>query len=139
MQKFDPEDFKLRYPQFKGLANDYLTSQYQLALILGATVIGVFCNKDVQYLISLLVLAHILTVFAQSGGSGTAIGRVASVTEGSISASFNTAVKAGDEFWAQSQFGLIILQLLRNRGGATYVAHPADLGGYLNYSGYYGC
>ena len=142
MKDFDPAEFKKDYPQFKDLSDDYLKAQYKIGLIIGSYVIfSVSCDPDIQYLLSIYVLAHLLTLFqtsSQAGLGSLAMGRASSASQGSVSVSFDISVKQGDEFWAQTIYGTTILQLMRNQSGFRYIAHPDSY--YDNYcgGGYYG-
>jgi hypothetical protein len=55
-----------------------------------------------------LAAAHLITLYED--GRGGAVGRISSVSQGSVSASFDYLITPTRAFWQQTQFGAELLQ-----------------------------
>lgn len=115
MQTFDPVAFKLRYPQFADFSDSNLTDMFNFeALKLGYPIIALLRGADVQYYWACIVLAHICTL-EQTGQ----VGVIKSATEGSVTGEFDPFARESFKYWAQTQYGMKIVQEFYNRGGFT--------------------
>ena len=84
-------------------------------------------GQPTQYYWYGVVLAHILTLLENP----TAVGRVASAGEGSVSAGmFDYKSTQSSTWWNQNQYGAMCWKMMQKRGGATYFAQ-ASYNGYV--------
>jgi hypothetical protein len=132
---FVPADFRVLYPQFTNPpTTDAMLQNY---FLLATLVLNNSCGSIVsdanerEQLLNLLV-AHIATLVpiqpAAGAGSGVVIvGPVSSAAEGSVSISSGYAARvANNEAWfAQTQYGFLFWQLVRQYTTMHYVA-PAQ-------------
>lgn len=117
---FDPEQFKLDYPQFSQLSDNYLIGVFNNeALVLGAAVINAVSGYANKSYWAQVVLAHILTITGTGVGTGQT-GMVNNASEGDVSGSFDYKVTLNNQWWAQTAYGQKCWQIINVRGGATY-------------------
>lgn len=133
--EFVPADFRVLYPQFTNPpVTDAMLQNY---FLLATLVINNSCASVVsdaverERLLNLLV-AHIATLVpiqpAAGAGSGASmVGPISSATEGSVSVASGYAARvADDEAWfAQTQYGFLVWQLIAQYRTFRYVA-PAQ-------------
>ena len=134
---FNPEQFKLDYPQFNQLSDYKLTNDFNYsAVVIGNVVSNLFTNDNEKYYWLCIVLAHMLTIEING-----LTGRVSSVKQGSESINFDFNNKNGLEWWSLSPYGMKILQTIKQfkKGGHyfacknPYMADPINVftGSYL--------
>lgn len=110
---FIPARFRARYPQFAAVSDERLQIAFDDATIYVSnkptSIVKDLTERD--YLLS-LVMAHMLqlagvTTAEGEGSTAGQVGRLASASEGSVSASFAMdAVSGGAAWYAQTQYGL---------------------------------
>ena len=127
MVVFDPAAFKISYPQFAAVGDEYLTEIFDNeVLTVWSGILNLFVKDTVKLHWGNLILAHLLTLQPGTGAggdsSGTGItGTVASAGEGKVSAGFTTVHEVGSrQWWTLTAYGQRIWSLLSIRGGATY-------------------
>ena len=126
---FDPTQFKLDYPQFATLSDNYLQNVYEFeALTLGDKIIALFNNVDYAYYWSCVVLAHILTLTGNNNTGTFQTGRTSQATEGSVSGTFANVDTESADWWNLTAYGQKCWQLVRKRGGATWFSGGTSAG-----------
>ena len=113
--QFDPDAFKLEYPEFKDVSSIKLTSLWFEVSSLGAIVIEKFRYDDAKFHWAKVVLAH-LTFIDMNGSSG----RISQVNEGSVSVQFAPSTIMSQEWWNYSQYGIKCWAILRANSGMTH-------------------
>lgn len=124
--EFDPKEFKAMCPDpaFAKLADITFESMFENACLLidntPSSPVPYKPRKRILY----LATAHFVTLFGVRGAD--AVGRVASASEGSVSASFEGlgAVSGTKAFWQQTQYGSLYWQATLQWRQMIYVPHP---------------
>lgn len=112
---FDPAAFKVAYPEFADVPDARLQALFAQA---GVTLLdnsdgSIVTNIEQRAALLDLLVAHLLTLYGSTvlgadnaGPSGT-VGRVASATEGSVSASleYRAAASASEAWYNQTPYG----------------------------------
>jgi len=123
---FDPAAFKARYPEFAAVADATLTACFDEAgLYLSNSDSPVSSLTRRAILLNMLV-AHIGAVggLISADGQPRPVGRLASATEGSVSASFANAAPGSAEWFQQTQYGAAFWQATSNLRGFRYISQP---------------
>ena len=98
---FDPAQFKLDYPQFASVSDAQLQYNFDIAtLYCNNTDSSVVTNVEQRAKLLDLLTAHITTLQVRaSSGSGSAVGRLASASEGGVSTTFDYAPSTQSNAW----------------------------------------
>lgn len=110
---FDPVAFVARYPQFANAGTPLLQALFDeaAALYLNNSARSIVRDLGERSVLLNLIVAHLATLSgvltpAGQGSTATQVGRVASASEGSTSASLDMGPQDGRaSFWMQTQYG----------------------------------
>lgn len=133
--EFDASEFVALYPEFAGLTNGTMQNAFNDATFLLSNSCCSAVRDANQRLILLYKLtAHMLLLNAGTNdGAGnvttpqTAVGRVDSATEGSVTASlaYNATVGESEAFFIQTQYGAQFWQMTAPYRTMHYIGPPA--------------
>lgn len=124
MQAFDPTQFKIDYNEFGSVPPSLLTNWFNnSALVIGNKLLCLFRGPAEQYYWACVVLAHIATLRQTQQ-----VGRTTKATQKDISGEFEVIGNRDDTYWSQTQYGLEILQVFKNRAGATFFVYNPPVG-----------
>ncbi|AXH73697.1 MAG: protein of unknown function DUF4054 [Caudoviricetes sp.] len=121
---FDPDAFKLRYPQFSSYENQELIDIFDNEVIaVFGNILKFFIKTERQLYWGQIMLAHILTLQQGTLRGGTGItGIVNSASQGSVSSGWGSDISMGSmQWWQLTAYGQRVWVLIKMRGGATYV------------------
>ena len=122
---FSVSDFRDQYPEFTfnaGFSDAMLGGCFtRSTLILSNTDASPVSDLSIRALLLYLLTAHVATLWQRGSGS---VGRVASATEGSVSASFDMPMAMNGAWFAQTQYGASFWAATVNLRGMRYVACP---------------
>lgn len=124
---FDAANFKIRYPEFVGVADLVLSARFDEAtLYLNNTDESPVQDITRRTVLLYLLTAHIATIMgALAGGTPGPVGRVSSATEGSVSVGFDFSAQPGSAVWfQQTQYGASFWQATSSLRGFRYIAQP---------------
>jgi len=126
---FDAAAFKARYPEFSATSNASLTYCFDDAgLYLNNTDASPVQDLTRRTRLLWMMTAHIATLggMLSADGKPLPVGRVASASEGSVSASFDftPAMPGSGPWYAQTQYGAMFWAATVNLRGMRYVACP---------------
>jgi hypothetical protein len=110
---FDPAAFAARYPQFANVSTQLLQAFFDeaAALYLNNSTRSIVQDLAERAILLNLIVAHLGTLSgvltpAGQGSNATQVGRVASASEGSVSASLDMGQQSKNAaFWMQTQYG----------------------------------
>ncbi len=124
---FDVAAFKTRYPEFASVDSGYLTACFTEATLY-------LSNGDssrVQNITKRAIMLNMLTAhIAYLGGAlspdkqSMPVGRVASASEGSVSASFDGPTPGSSFWYMQTQYGASFWQAASTYRGFQYRSQP---------------
>ena len=135
---FDPVAFKVAYPAFVNVDDDFLQSCFNEAgLYLSNTDCSPVQDITKRTLLLWMLTAHIATLKGalNPGGSTTPVGRIASATEGSVSIGTEYNAPGTAAWFIQTQYGAAFWQATSSLRGFRYRARPTRVEG-LNASPY---
>ncbi len=120
---FDPAAFILRYPEFSAVSSGVLGMYFSEATIyLDNTVTSIVPDVAVRAVYLNMLTAHIAKINGNGAPSGV-VGRVASASEGSVSASMAYAAPTGSRAWFdQTPYGASFWQATRSYRTMRYRA-----------------
>lgn len=126
---FDPAAFKVLFPQFANAANVQLDFCFaQACMILSNADNSPVQDTTKRGVLLNLLTAHIATLagLANVDPGPSPVGRVASASEGSVSASFdfNVPPNPGQAYFAQTQYGASFWQMTISLRSMRYVSRP---------------
>lgn len=111
-------EFSVMFPELKSSEQQAGTAFWLAEGMLNNTPHSfVCCDCDRKRLLYLLT-AHIL--FLQNRGSGN-VGSVSNASEGSVSVGFTGIGQKGQNYFGQTQYGLLFLQLAKKYMSGFYV------------------
>lgn len=129
--QFAAVEFKTAYPAFATVADALLASDFDIAtLFLNNSCCSVVKDANVRLKLLYMVTAHIAALLQGENGkppSGV-VGRVASATEGSVSASlaYASEMSMSEAYFSQTQYGAMFWQATAGYRMFYYVPAPAD-------------
>lgn len=121
--ELDPIDFKQLYPMYADIADDILDNLWIAVELNSPGFIWAYSQKTANYY-WYIVLAHYCQLWTTQQA-----GRIKDASEGKVSMSLEDLGSPNLQWWCSTNWGNQIAQLLRRRGGFTYIPE----------SGYYGC
>lgn len=102
---------------------------------------GPVSNPNTQLALLNFATAHVVFLLTRAGsgpGNGAIVGQITSASEGSVSvATSGAASTPNSAYWAQSQYGITLWQMLAPYRTMRYIPGPGALCG-TGYGGYYG-
>lgn len=134
--EFVPADFKAAFPQFASVPDGDLTTYFALAtMVVDNTCASRISDATQRERLLNLLVAHIATLqpVSPNGGAGAGssmVGRIASATEGSVSASAEYAAEVSQSmaWFIQTQYGAMFWQLTSPARSFMYVAPSRPCG-----------
>ena len=115
---FNFEEFTSFYPEV-GLSQNKATWAFNLAtLMLNNSPCSIVCCLEERKQLLYLLTAHIGFLDKRGGDS---IGAVTNASEGSVSVGFGGIGKLGQNYFWQTQYGLLFWQLVRKYMSGFYV------------------
>lgn len=124
---FNPTSFKAVYPQFASVSDSVLQNCFdQAGLYLSNTDTSPVQNIARRTLLLNMLTAHIGTLngVATAGVGPLPVGRTASASEGSVSASFDYGTPGSAPWFAQTQYGAAFWQATSSLRGFRYLPRP---------------
>ncbi len=123
---FDAANFKIRYPEFAGVADLVLSARFDEAtLYLSNTDVSPVQDITRRTVLLYLLTAHIATIMgALAGGTPGPVGRVSSATEGSVSIGLEFNAPGTAAWFMQTQYGASFWQATSSLRGFRYIAQP---------------
>lgn len=131
---FNAAEWKVDYPEFAGISDAKATAAFNSAtLILANTCRSLVGNAVKRQLLLYLLTAHVCFLrFGSNDGAGMitppsgVVGRLASATEGTVSAGieYATTVPQSMAYFIQTQWGAMFWQATANLRTMRYVAPP---------------
>lgn len=124
---FNPAAFKARYPEFAQVADPTLSAYFlEAGLYLSNADNSPVQDLNRRALLLNMLTAHIGFVGGALGSDGLPrpVGRVASASEGSVSASFESATPGTAAWFQQSQYGAAFWQATVSLRSFRYIAQP---------------
>lgn len=132
---FDPDAFKVTYPQWSGLPNPQLQAYFDIATMY-------FRNDGtspartvaIQTLLLNLLTAHITQLSAGVDGQGPSavVGRINSASEGSVSVGADYPANASNAWFLQTPFGASFWQATAAYRMVNYIPGPTRFGNGLS-------
>jgi len=113
--ELDPADFKLQYPMYSDIPDNILLNLW-IAVELNAPGFFWAYSQNTANHYWYVVLAH----YCQLWNTQQA-GRITDAAEGDVSMSLEQLGAPSLQWWCSTNWGNEVAQLLRRRGGATYV------------------
>ena len=124
---FDAAAFKVRYPEFSTVPDIRLSAFFNDATLYLSNA----DNSPVQNLTRRAQLLNMLTAHIGSlggalnaGGTPSAVGRVSSATEGSVSVSLEYMAPGSAAWYSQTQYGAAFWQATSSLRGFRYRPQP---------------
>lgn len=116
--EFSFNEFSSRYPEIK-MTETQATYAFEMAsLLLTNTPCSVVCCLNERKLLLYLLTAHILSL----GNRGNdAVGAVSNAHEGSVSVGFASLGQLGQNYFGQTQYGLLFWELVKKYMSGFYV------------------
>lgn len=106
---FDPDDFKLQYPEFNQIESGVLGRCFdQAEILLNNTNSSIVKSEKERKTLLYLLVAHIATLLHGKDGKGGAelVGAISSASEGTVSVSTNQAgINFNNAWYQQTQYG----------------------------------
>lgn len=124
---FDAANFKIRYPEFAGVADLVLSARFDEAtLYLNNTDVSPVQDITRRTVLLYLLTAHIAFISGALNVDGKPgpVGRVSSATEGSVSVSLEFQTPGSAAWFMQSQYGASFWQATSSLRGFRYIAQP---------------
>lgn len=124
---FDAAVFKARYPEFAAVSDVTLSACFtEAGLYLSNTDTSPVQNVGRRLILLNMLTAHVAFIGGLLGTDGQArpVGRLASASEGSVSASFENLTPGSASWFQQSQYGAAFWQSTTNLRGFRYVSQP---------------
>lgn len=124
---FDPVAFKIRYPEFAGVADVTLSACFlEAGLYLSNSDASPVQNIDRRTLYLNMLTAHIayLAGTLSADGQPRPVGRVSQAGEGSVSAGFEYGTPGTQAWFVQTQYGSSFIQATTSLRGFRYRAQP---------------
>lgn len=125
--RFVPADFKVAFPEFASIADARLTLQFNNATLLLNNSCGSYvCDAPKREHLLNLLTAHLAALFDGVNGAGAtgAVGRVASATEGTVSAQLEMPTVPNAAWYQQTQWGALYWTATAMYRSFVYVAPP---------------
>lgn len=134
--QFSPTEFVAIYPEFTGLTNGGMQTQFNGAELLlnnGCASRVQDANKRLQLLYMLTAHLCILNLGSNDGAGNVTtpqgiVGRIADATEGSVSVSaeWSSTVSESMAFFAQTKYGAMFWQSTKSYRTAHYIPPPSS-------------
>lgn len=145
--QFDPDAFKVIYPEFTAVPDARLTGLFNLATgsLLDNTDNSPVMDGVVRSSLFDLLVAHLLTLFgtgvagANDDAGSNPVGRLSSATEGSVTSSFEYNMPTGSaiaSWYLQTGYGALFWTATARFRSAIYVANGYSGLGYAHAYGY---
>lgn len=141
---FSPQTFRILFPVFNCLTDDQLNAYFQMATLYCPNVPQnpFNCTGVLAQLLN-IVTAHVAWLLSPkdangnpsadgASSGGALVGRISQATQGSVNVSLEFDATAGgpsQQFFAQSQYGLMFWQATASIRTARYVASPTIVPG----------
>lgn len=134
--------FLARYPEFTTSVNAnpslYASLFSEAGLYLNNTDCSIVQDVNLRTVLLNMITAHIAFIGGQltADGQPKPVGRVATASEGAVSASFdsNPATPGSGPWFQQSQYGAAFWQATTCYRGMMYVPQPTRVGGFTGTS-----
>ena len=131
---FDPVAFQSAFPAFALVPGAALSANFTFAtLLLNNSCCSVVCDAPTRAQLLNLIVAHITALLNGVNGQapGGAVGRIASATEGSVSATTEMMTQTESAaFWNQTQWGAMYWRMTAQYRTARYFPPRSDCYGY---------
>lgn len=134
--QFDAPEFVAIYPEFTGLTNPQMQTQFNgAALLLNNSCVSRVqdANKRLQLLYMLTAHLCLLNCGTNDGAGNVTtpqgiVGRIADATEGSVSVSAEWASTISESmaFFSQTKYGAMFWQSTKSYRTAHYIPPPSD-------------
>jgi hypothetical protein len=124
---FDAGAFKVRYPEFSGVANALLDAYFVDAQLYLSNTDCPVADEARRLSLFWMLVAHtgmINGCLNKNGKPNGMVGRVSSASEGSVSASSEYAVAGSGIWFSQTPYGAAFWQATSNLRSFVYRARP---------------
>lgn len=115
---FNFDEFNSYYPELNATLNKAKWAFEMACLIISNTSCSIVCCEEERKRLLYLLAAHIL--FLQNRGAGN-VGALSNAHEGSVSVGYAGLGQLGQNYFGQSQYGLLFWQLVRKYMSGFYV------------------
>lgn len=123
---FNAAAFKVRYPEFAAVADATLGAYFDEAGIYLSNSDSPVASLTRRAILFNMLVAHIGAIGGalSADGQPRPVGRLASASEGSVSASFANAAPGSAEWFQQTQYGAAFWQATTGLRGFRYISRP---------------
>lgn len=115
---FNFDEFNSYYPELNTTLAKAKLGFSMASLILSNTPCSIVCCVEKRKMLLYLLTAHVLCL--QNRGNGT-VGAVSNAHEGSVSVGYANLGRLGQNYFGQTQYGLLFLELVKKYMSGFYV------------------